>query len=72
MKNTKVCPKCESTDILRIPGKHTGYGSGNIIMLGLTALGAVKVTRFVCEQCGYSEEWIENKEDIQRLIRKYK
>lgn len=72
MKNTKLCPKCDSNNILKIPGKHTGYGAGNIIMVGLTAVKAVKVTRFICEQCGYSEEWIENKEDIQRLINKYK
>ncbi|NLL05624.1 MAG: hypothetical protein GX270_07530 [Clostridiaceae bacterium] len=72
MKNTKQCPKCNSTSLLKIPGKHTGYGSGNIIFVGLTALSAVKVTRFVCEQCGYSEEWIENKADIQKLANKYK
>lgn len=72
MKNTKQCTKCGSSSLLRIPGKHTGYGAGNIILVGLTALNAVKVTRFVCEQCGYSEEWIESREDIQRLIAKYK
>lgn len=72
MKNTGVCSKCNSDSVLRIPGKHTGYGAGNIIVIGLTAINAAKVTRFVCEQCGYSEEWIESKRDIQRLIAKYK
>jgi len=72
VKDTGVCSKCNSDSVLRIPGKHTGYGAGNIIVIGLTAINAAKVTRFVCEQCGYSEEWIESKRDIQRLIAKYK
>jgi predicted nucleic-acid-binding Zn-ribbon protein len=72
VKNTRLCSKCNSNNLLKIPGKHTGYGAGNIITLGWSAINAVKVTRFVCEQCGYSEEWIENKEDIERLITKYK
>lgn len=72
VKNTRICSKCDSDTLLRIPGKHTGYGAGNIIAIGLTAINAARVTRFVCEQCGYSEEWIESKEDIQRLIAKYK
>ncbi|HHU55099.1 MAG TPA: hypothetical protein GXZ48_00215 [Acholeplasmataceae bacterium] len=72
MKNSKTCPKCDSVNIIKIPGKHYGYGAGNIIMVGLTAIKAVKVTRFVCERCGFSEEWIENKRDIDRLKAKYK
>lgn len=72
MKNSGLCSKCNSNNLLRIPGKHTGYGAGNIITVGLSAINAVKVTRFVCEQCGYSEEWIESRGDIQRLIARYK
>jgi predicted nucleic-acid-binding Zn-ribbon protein len=72
VKNSRSCPKCASFNILKIPGKHTGYGAGNIILVGLTALNAVKVARFLCEQCGYSEEWIESEEDIRRLKAKYK
>ena len=29
MKNTKVCPKCQSTDIVRFDGNVGAYGSGN-------------------------------------------
>lgn len=32
MKNTRICPKCSSSDIVRFDG-HTGaYGSGNNMM----------------------------------------
>jgi len=71
MKNNKTCPKCNSRDIMRIPGKVGGYGSGNTIMTGNTIFSAVKVTRYLCCECGYSEEWIDNKEDIEKLRKKF-
>lgn len=66
MKNSKLCPKCGGTDILRVEGKAGAYGSGNNIMVGWTIYSAVLVHRYVCCSCGYSEEWIVQK-DIQKL-----
>jgi len=40
-------------------------------MTGMSNLSAVKVTRYLCCECGYSEEWIDNKEDIKKLCDKY-
>jgi predicted RNA-binding Zn-ribbon protein involved in translation (DUF1610 family) len=71
MKRTNACPKCESKDILRIPGEVGGYGTGNNISMGWTIFSSVKVSRYLCTQCGYSEEWIDDKEDIERLKQKY-
>lgn len=70
MKNNGICPKCTSQDILKIPGKAGPYGSGNNIMVGSTIFSAVKVNRYLCCRCGYSEEWID-KEDIPQLKKKY-
>ena len=42
----------------------------NNIQVGLTVFSAVLVNRYVCCDCGYSEEWID-KEDIPTLKRKY-
>jgi len=69
VKNTNLCPKCHSKNLIIIPGKHHGYGAGNIIMVGFTF--HIKVTRYLCEDCGYIEEWIEDKKDIQKLKDKY-
>ena len=66
MKNSKVCPKCNSNDILRINGSTRGYGAGNNILIGLTIFSSVNVNRYVCCKCGYTEEWIDE-EDIPRL-----
>lgn len=71
MKRTRVCPKCSSTDIIRVEGKAGAYSSGNNIPVGMTIFSAVLVHRYVCCDCGYSEEWID-KEDIQELKRKYR
>jgi len=72
MKNTKICPKCNSREILRILGETGAYGTGNNILVGVTIFGAVNVTRYLCCECGYSEEWIDNKKDIEKLQRKFK
>ncbi|MEW9094599.1 MAG: hypothetical protein AB2417_05905 [Clostridiaceae bacterium] len=45
--------------------KVGSYGSENIIMTGFTVLSAIKVTRYLRCDCGYSEEWIDDKEDIK-------
>ncbi len=66
MKNSKSCPKCGGTDIIRIDGEAGAYGSGNNIMVGLTIFSAVKVNRYVCCDCGFTEEWID-KNDIEKL-----
>ena len=71
MKQSKRCPKCGGTDILRIEGKCGAYGVGNNIPTGSIFLNAVLVHRYLCCDCGYSEEWID-KEDIPTLVKKFK
>ncbi len=71
MKNTKICPKCGSGDIIFVPGTAEAYGAGNNIRVGATIFSSVLVHRYVCCDCGYSEEWI-SKEDIEKLKKKYK
>ena len=70
MKNKKICPKCDSNKIIRIPGETGIYGVGNNISSGFLK-GTVNVTRYMCCNCGYIEEWIDSKEDIIKLIQKY-
>jgi len=71
MKNSSQCPKCSGKEIVRIPGRSGPYGSGNHVPAGLTIFGSVKVTRYLCGQCGFSEEWIEDVDGIGKLKRKY-
>ena len=71
MKNTKTCPKCLSSDIVRVDGYAGAYGSGNNVMTGVTIFSAVNVNRYVCCSCGFTEEWID-KEDLERLSKSKK
>lgn len=71
MKRNHCCPKCNSINILRIEGSVQGYGAGNNIPTGYSIFSYVKVPRYVCCECGYSEEWIDLK-DIPKLIKKFK
>jgi len=71
MKNTGSCPKCSSRELLRIEGESGAHGAGNNIQVGWTIFSAVRVTRFLCTSCGFSEEWIESPEDIAKLVEKF-
>ncbi len=66
MKNSRLCPKCGSADIVRFDGYTGAYGSGNNVMVGSTIFSGVNVNRYVCCSCGFTEEWID-REDIERV-----
>lgn len=70
MKMKRICPKCSSTEIVRIPGNSGAYGTGNNIQVGRSIFSAVLVNRYVCCRCGYSEEWIDQ-QDLATLKNKY-
>lgn len=70
VKQSHLCPKCGASDILFIPGNAGAYGAGNNVPAGATVFSYVKVNRYLCCYCGYSEEWID-REDIPKLKKKY-
>jgi predicted RNA-binding Zn-ribbon protein involved in translation (DUF1610 family) len=71
MQNSKICPKCQNTEIIRIPGEARAFGAGNNILVGGTIFSAAKVTRYLCASCGFSEEWVESADDIARIKKNY-
>ena len=66
MKTTRICPKCNSNDIVRIDGYADPNGHGNCLMTGATIFSAVNVNRYICCHCGYTEEWID-REDLEKI-----
>ena len=66
MKNTRMCPKCGSSDIVVVDGYAGAYGTGNNIMTGMSIFSAVNVNRYICCSCGFTEEWID-KGDIEKV-----
>ena len=65
MKYSKECPKCRSTYIVRFEGYTGAYGSGNNLMVGSTIFSGVNVNRYVCCNCGFTEEWIDQENLIE-------
>jgi len=55
MKNSKTCPKCGSSEILRV--KDTSGDYTNALVLGFMSM--IYVPRYVCCDCGYVEEWVD-------------
>lgn len=71
MRNSRACPKCQSSDIVRIPGDVRGFGAGNNITLGSTIFSSVKVARYLCGSCGFAEQWIDSADDLASIKKKY-
>ncbi|MDF7801952.1 hypothetical protein P4C99_20925 [Pontiellaceae bacterium B1224] len=70
MRIKNICPKCSSSDVIRIPGRKDSHG--NNILIGMTIRSSIKVTRYLCGGCGFSEEWIDDAKDIEIIKAKYK
>lgn len=69
MKESNKCPKCDSSDIVRIDG---GMGENqNNISTGMTIFSYVPVNRYVCVDCGFTEEWIDSPEDRAKLKKRF-
>lgn len=67
MRDSRKCPKCECTRILRIEGSVGARGIGNNITAGATIFSSVKLPRYVCCRCGYVEEWVD-RGDLPKII----
>lgn len=68
MKNTSCCPKCHLENIVRVPDNPARYASGNnIYTTHMTLFGKVPVIRYVCCNCGYVENWVENQHELNEI-----
>lgn len=62
-----ICPKCDSLSI------HTNEEAPglNRNRLHVDAWGDVTITIYVCENCGYLEQYVMYKEELDRLVEKW-
>ena len=72
MQNANQCPKCQSSDIVLVPGKREAGGAGNLISVSRwNIFAAVKPVLHVCGSCGYMENWLASPQEIARVKAKY-
>nr|WP_326184895.1 hypothetical protein [uncultured Oscillibacter sp.] len=71
MKNTCVCPKCGSRDIVRVPDDAHRYLANSICITKLATVERVPVARYVCRGCGYVENWVETQGELERVKRAF-
>jgi len=70
MKHTYQCPKCESIDVIKIEGQR--FNQNQIISLTKWAVSSAVLDRFLCTNCGYTEEWIQLNSKFKKWVAKNK
>ncbi|MBK9981364.1 MAG: hypothetical protein IPP15_02890 [Saprospiraceae bacterium] len=58
MKQSNTCPKCKSTDIVRVP-PFKGTSTSNLIQLTKWGTKFCYFDRYICSSCGYTEEYAD-------------
>lgn len=64
MSKPDTCSKCGSKDLASIVSPNGRLGA-NVVMTGIFSF--VKVTRYVCLSCGFTEEWIHGRPQLEKL-----
>ncbi len=63
MKKTGTCPKCKSKKITCVKCfGGTTTPAVNSPNSSLSFIGAMSYLRYICTECGYSEEWLDDSE----------
>ena len=65
MKNGK-CPKCESTDVLRVAKRYPEPRG----VVGVTLWSKVPVDDYICGACGFRETYISDLADLDKIKKK--
>jgi predicted nucleic-acid-binding Zn-ribbon protein len=68
MKYTKTCPKCQNQEIAIIEG---GTFKGNMYNTISSGLHTFYLTRYVCTYCGYTENYLDDVNDLQKIKNKF-
>lgn len=66
MRNTHRCPKCQSQAIVEIENKQ----GQQLTPVRIGAFKVASTSRYICCDCGYMEEWINNPKDLKKLKKK--
>lgn len=66
MKTSGTCPKCKSIEVVNVDNR---MDRSNHIHTGV--LSTIEVQKYICCDCGYVEDWVENIYDLKEIKRKF-
>lgn len=74
MKHSKICPKCQGTEIYTNAGMSK---SGDRVRIPISGMVSLFTEVYICRSCGYIEEYIEpedlnNEKKMKKLEEKFK
>jgi hypothetical protein len=64
MNEHTACGRCGGPDLYRIPATPGGQSK---IVLGDRLMQGVEIAQYVCTDCGYIEEWVNDHGDLHSL-----
>lgn len=64
MKHAEKCPKCNGLNIYRAEKSRSERS-----YLAVAAFSRAKVEIYICSECGYIEEYLKSKEDLEKIIK---
>jgi predicted nucleic-acid-binding Zn-ribbon protein len=68
MKYTHCCPKCDHSHIAKLEGGTFKGNYYNTITMGMST---IYLTRYVCVQCGYTENYIDDTKELEDIKNKF-
>ncbi|MDX1408935.1 MAG: hypothetical protein R3330_12395 [Saprospiraceae bacterium] len=68
MKDSYQCPKCTSTEVIRIEGNR--LNQNQVVSLTKWGTATVVLDRLLCTNCGFTEEWIKIDDKFRRWLDK--
>lgn len=68
MKFSNCCPKCLQREIAVIEGGTFKGNTYNAITFGFNF---VYLTRYICTHCGYSENFVDDPKDLEKIKKHY-
>ncbi|HZV71520.1 MAG TPA: hypothetical protein VFG10_18335 [Saprospiraceae bacterium] len=61
MKQSNICPKCQSSDVVRIP-PFKGTSTSSMIQLTKWGTNLTYFDRYICASCGFIEHYANMEE----------
>jgi predicted nucleic-acid-binding Zn-ribbon protein len=68
MKFNYSCQKCQCSEIAKIEG---GAFKGNVYNTISSGMSAIYLTRYVCTNCGFSENYVDDPKDLAKIKEKF-